>query len=249
MSRSNPTTHSNHPCQRWHDWNGERGEITYYDKQLEKNITVADGFTFMLLDQLATVKGWHDASESGIHSNEVRDTKQEVLIVKAFKGGVIAEGHYANIRDRINSLGGHYTANCYIAFRDNGTGMQLGSIQFKGAALSKWMDFQKEHRNDMYKKAIQIKGFDEGKKGRIVYRTPKFHIRDITPDTNDEATELDRTLQTYLAQYFNRPKIEQAATSTATQQPDPNAELQHAADEANTRHNAGDLDPDIEPPF
>jgi hypothetical protein len=240
MSRSNPTTHSNHPCQRWHDWNGERGEITYYDRQLEKNITVADGFTFMLLDQLATVKGWHDASDSGIHSNEVRDTKQEVLIVKAFKGGVIAEGFYATIRDRINSLGGHFTANCYIAFRDNGL-LALGSIQFKGAALSKWMDFTKENRSELYKKSIQIKGFTEGKKGRITYRTPNFHIRDITPETNDEATTLDIELQKYLAQYFNKPKVEQSAASTT--QTDPNADLQRAAAEANAAHDAEDLDP------
>lgn len=196
------------------EWNGEQGVLRYYDKTTEKNVTMEDGFTFLLLDQLATVKGWHDASDSGIFSNEVRDTKSETLVVKAFKANaILAEGFYAQIKDRVAALGGSYVANCYVAFKTDGE-LKIGSVQFKGAALNAWVDFRQEHKADLFKKAIQIKGYTEGKKGRIVFRTPVFHLKDISQETNDAATALDRELQAYLASYFKKPKTSQAKEYT-----------------------------------
>ena len=111
MSRSNPSENSNpNPAVRWFEWNGEKGLIRYYDKDAKQNVDVALPFTFLLLDQLGSVRGWHDASESGIYSNEVKDTRQDVLIVKAYKGGVLAEGIYKDIKDRVNNQGGQLVA-------------------------------------------------------------------------------------------------------------------------------------------
>ena len=103
MSRSNPIEQTKNPCTRWHEWAGgdNGGMFGYYDKEKKAMVEVAGKFTFIVLDELSCVKGWHDASDSGISSNEVRDTKSEPLVVKAFKGGVLAEGLYAQIRDRI----------------------------------------------------------------------------------------------------------------------------------------------------
>jgi len=238
MSRSNPTEHSQHPCTRWFEWDGSNGGLRYYDKSAKQNIEVPDGFTFILLDQLATVKGWHDASDSGIYANEVRDTKQEVLIVKAFKAGTIAEGFYASIRDRVNAFGGYYMANLYIAYRGE-NGLALGSLHFKGAALSVWMEFQKANRSDLYKKSIQIKGHTEGKKGKIVFRTPKFFIREITPETDAAATELDRGLQTYLKTYLSRTKSEQVEQRHEEHEPEHQEEQREPEpDEIPMDHNA-----------
>jgi len=196
------------------EWDGSNGVLRYYDKAAKQNVTVDDGFTFLLLDQLATIKGWHDASDSGIFSNEVRDTKSETLVVKAFKAGsILAEGFYSQIRDRVAALGGNYIANCYIAFK-SGNELKIGSVQFKGAALNSWLDFRKEHAAALYEKAIQIKGFTEGKKGKITFRTPVFNLKDITPETNEAATELDRELQSYLAVYFKTPKTRQVEQAT-----------------------------------
>lgn len=202
------------------EWDGSNGNLRYYDKQKEENIAVEDGFTFLLLDQLATVKGWHDASDSGIFSNEVRDTKAETLVVKAFKSNsILAEGFYSDIRDRVAAIGGNYVANCYVAFRDAGE-LKIGSVQFKGAALNAWVDFRKEHKNDIYAKAIQIRGYKEGKKGKITFRVPVFYLKDITQETNDSATNLDRELQSYLATYFKKPKVSQAREATPEPEPD-----------------------------
>lgn len=215
MSRSNQSENAPNPAVRWFEWNGELGVVRYYDKDAKKNVDVGSDFTFLLLDELGSVRGWHDASESGIYSNEVRDTREDVLLVKSSKGGTLAEGLYRDIKDRVSTLGGQFVANCYIAFR-HGNELAIGSLRFKGAALGAWMDFRKAHRAELYKKAIRIKGFVEGKKGKVVFRTPILSVKDTTPETNDQAVTLDTELQTFLAAYFGRTKRDQVDTAPAT---------------------------------
>ena len=204
MSRSNPSEHLTNPAKRWFEWNGEAGTVRYYDKEAKQNVNMPLPFTFLLLDQLGTVKGWHDPSQSGIYANEVKDTRQEVLIVKAFKGGVLAEGRYRDIKDRIHSVGGAFVANCYMAFKNGSEALEIGSIRFKGAALGAWMEFTKAHRSDIYKQAIQIASYSEGKKGRIVFRMPVFKLVPISVESDRIASGLDRELQTFLSAYFKR---------------------------------------------
>jgi hypothetical protein len=214
VSRSNPNENGTpNPAARWFEWNGENGVVRYYDREEKKNVVVGDDFTFLLLDQLGSVRGWHDASDSGIFSNEVKDTRQEVMVVKSFKGGTLAEGIYKDIKDRVNAVGGQFVANCYIAFKDDNDTLAIGSLRFKGAALSAWMDFSKAHRAELYKKAIRIKGFEEGKKGRIVYRVPVLHVTEISEATNAAATELDREFQAYLATYLKKTKRDQVESA------------------------------------
>jgi hypothetical protein len=205
MSRSRPTAGTNpNPASRWFEWQGELGTVRYYDKEAKKNHEVPLPFTFLLLDQLATVRGWHDASQSGIYSNEVRDTRTDILTVKSFKGGEIASGLYATIKDRVNRAGASFVANCYIAFKGDSGRLELGALRFKGAALGAWMECEKAHRADLYAKAIVITGFVEGKKGRITYRVPTFALKDTSAQTDAEARELDATLQAYLDHYLSR---------------------------------------------
>ncbi len=210
MSRSNPSENTNpNPATRWFEWNGEHGVVRYYDKETKKNVDVGSDFTFILLDQLGSVRGWHDASDSGIYSNEVKDTRQDVLVVKAFKGGLIAEGIYKDIKDRVNVVGGQFVANCYIAFKSDGGTLAIGSLRLKGAALGAWMEFCKSHRADLYKKSIRIKGYTEGKKGKVVFRTPNLSLKEIAPETDAAAIALDTTLQEFFAAYFTRTKRDQ----------------------------------------
>lgn len=204
MSRSNPHDNgSQNPAVRWFEWNGELGSVRYYDKEAKKNVEVGSDFTFLLLDQLGSVRGWHEASQSGIYSNEVKDTRQDAMIVKAFKGGTLAEGIYKDIKDRVNALGGQFVANCYIAFKHEGE-FAIGSLRFKGAALGAWMDFCKTHRADLYRQAIKIQGFTEGKKGRITYRMPVLKLAPLSEESHHVATALDVELQTFLDTYLRR---------------------------------------------
>lgn len=214
MSRSNPSENGlPNPSTRWFQWSGEKGILQFYDKEQEQTIEVGNDFTFMLLDQLACVRGWHDASDSGIYSNEVKDTRADVLIVKSFKGGAIAEGLYKAIKDRVNTEGGRFVASCYIAFKNDQGELAIGNLGFKGAALSAWMDFTGNHRADLYKKAIRIHGFEEGKKGRVTFRVPKFEMVSLSAETDAAATALDRELQEFLALYLKKNKRDQVETT------------------------------------
>lgn len=210
MSRSNPHQNDPNPAVRWFEWNGEHGKVRYYDRDLKANIDIPLPFTFLLLDELASVRGWHDASNSGIYSNEVKDTRTDILVVKSFKGGTLAEGLYKEIKDRVNSQGGNFVANCYIAFKNGGAGLAIGSLRFKGSALGAWMEFRKAHRSDLYEAAVNITGFTEGKKGRIVFRTPTFEIKAVSAETSSAAFDLDKQLQSWLKGYFGRRTGDQA---------------------------------------
>lgn len=242
MSRSAPNDRTSNPATKWFEWDGENGGVHYYDKAQSKNIDIGDKMTFILLDEVATIKGWHNDSDSGIYANEVKDTVQETFVVKAFKGGTIAQGFYRQIRDRIAAAGGRFVTNCYIAFKEDNE-LKIGSLQFKGAALNAWVDFKKAHRAELYKKAVAITGKTEGKKGKITYFMPSFSIKDITDDTNEAATELDRQLQTYLKQYFTRSRTEQVATPPADVDHDEPEQQQ----EPTHRRSTPPADPDLDP--
>jgi hypothetical protein len=176
---------------------------------------------------LATVQGWHDPSESAIFANEVRDTRQDTLVVKSFKGGELASGLYAQIKDRIVAVGGHFVASCYIAYKD-GDGLKLGNIKFKGSGLSAWMDFKKQcpAKKDasgksvkaFYVDAVKIEGFEQQKKGGTTFRVPKFGLVPLTDETNKQALAIDAELQAFLTDYLKRPRVE-AAAAVATQEP------------------------------
>ena len=235
MSRSNPTEGVRSPSTRWFSFASgmDGGFVRYYDKDAEKNINLGDAenggkFLFILLDELATVQGWHDASDSGIYANEVRDTRQETLVVKSFKGGELASGLYANIKDRIIASGGHFVSSCYIAYKNEEGVLQIGNIRFKGASLSEWMEFKKQcpTKKDANGKslkayfvdAVKIVGFEQQKKGGTTFRVPKFALATLAEETNTQAIALDGELQAYLSDYLRRPKAE-AATATAKTEP------------------------------
>lgn len=214
MSRSNPTADNPHPCQRWFEWDGSNGNIRYYDKVKKENIELSGPFVFIMLDQTSVVKGWHDPSESGITSNEIRDTTAEPFVVRSFKGATLATGFWREIKDRVNNMGGSFFANLYIAFKGDDGKLAIGSIIFKGASLNHWVEFKNKNRSELYKKAVKIDGYTQGKKGKIVFRTPKFFLVECSPESDATAKELDKELQSYLQKYFARPKRDQAATAT-----------------------------------
>lgn len=202
MSRSRPSANNPNPAARWFEWAGNRGAVRYYDKEAKQTVDVPLPFTFLLLDELASVRGWHDASDSGISSNMVRDVRADVLVVKAAKGGRIAEGHYRDIKDRVNAAGGNFTATLYIGFKGADGALQIGVLLLKGVALRSWMEFRQAHRSQVYEGAIAISGFTEGKKGSITYRAPEFRSSGLTPETHAAAVKLDATVQAWLDSYF-----------------------------------------------
>lgn len=232
MSRSNPTDGAKNPSTRWFEWAGgsDGGFVRYYDKETEKTEKVELPFTFLLLDELATIKGWHEPSESAIFANEVRDTRQDALVVRSFKGGELVTGLYPQIRDRIIALGGHYSASLYLAYKI-GEELKIGNLQLKGAAAGAWMEFK---RNAGTKKdsggksvrayfvdAVSIYGYEQEKKGGTVYRVPQFTLKAVSAETNQQAVALDTELQAFLTEYLKRPKAEAVKPSEDQEPPPP----------------------------
>jgi hypothetical protein len=232
MSRSNPSESLVNPSSRWFEWQGENGEVRYYDKEQKKNVVVGSDFTFLLLDRLGKVGGWHDASDSAIYSNEVKDTRKDVLVVRSFKEGTLAEGIYSAIKDRVNAMGGSFIASCYIAYKTDSGVLAIGNIGFKGAALHAWSEFERAHRAALYKQAIRITGFTEGKKGRITFRVPTFTLVDTTPATDAAATALDRELQTFLKAYLAKNTKAQVEANAQAEPVAPHLSDEAMADDA-----------------
>lgn len=235
MSRSNPTEAARNPSTRWFQFasGADGGFVRYYDKDAQKNIPLGDAqngskFVFIFLDELATVNGWHDPSESAIFANEVRDTRQDTLVVKSFNGGELASGLYQQIKDRIGACGGHFVSSVYLAYKD-GDSLKIGNIRFKGAALSAWMDFKKQcpTKKDASGKsvkayfvdAVKIEGFEQQKKGGTTFRIPKFGLVALSEESNKQALALDAELQAFLADYLKRPRVEAATASAKAQEP------------------------------
>lgn len=235
MSRSKPSEGIRNPSTRWFEWAGGKdgGFVRWYDKEAKANEPVTLPFAFLLLDELNTVKGWNDASESAIYANEVHVLQRDVLTVKAFKGGDLVSGLYADIRDRVRAFGGHYCVSIYIAYKDGGE-LKIGNLSLKGAAAGAWLEFkkaapQKEDSNGKkvrayYVDAIKISGFDERKKGATIYRVPVFSLVPTTPETNAAAAALDAELQEYLAGYQKaevKPDVPPTATMPEREADDP----------------------------
>lgn len=191
---------SKNPATKFLEWKSDQKGFSYYDKGLAKNVEVSLPFKFVFLDELSTVKGWNDASSSGIFSNEVKYLSKEPMTVKAFKGGEIAKGLYNEIKERVKNAGGHYSKSVYIMLEDG----SLANIQLKGSATQQWGEFVKANRQSITRTWINVASATENKKGKVVFSIPNFtigaDIEDLDArDADAKFDELEAYLKTYLA--------------------------------------------------
>lgn len=191
---------SKNPATKFLDWKSDQKGFSYYDKGSAKNVEVPLPFKFVFLDELSTVKGWNDASSSGIFANEVKYLSKEPMTVKAFKGGVLAQGLYNEIKDRVKNAGGHYSKSIYIMTEDGA----LANIQLKGSATQQWGEFVKANKNSITRNWVNVATATESKKGKVVFSVPNFTIgADIEDEDANDADakfdELEAYLKTYLA--------------------------------------------------
>lgn len=196
MSRSNNTEIKN-PAVKFFQWSGGDGRIKWYDKETKENVFVDAPFTFLVLDKLITITGFCDDEQSGYWSNEIRNTKRDILTVRT-KSGIKKQGYYDEVK---NLVGAKFAQSVYIAFYDDDKQLQIGNFKFNGCAVSSWIEFCKGR--DVYKGAIKISGATEEKKGATKYFAPVFEAKeDVSESANEAAIELDKQLQEYLTAYF-----------------------------------------------
>jgi hypothetical protein len=200
------------PATKFIDWKSNEKCFSYYDKEEAKNVLIPLPFTFLVLDELHTIKGWNDATSSAIYSNEVKFISKEVMTVKPFKGNEIAKGIYKDIKEKIVAAGGHYTKSIYIMLED-GT---LANIQLKGSAVQKWGDFSQKTKSRFADEWVTVANVEEGKKGAVKFTTPLFSFqKSLTADESNLADAAFNTLETYLKAYLVKaePVIDEIDTN------------------------------------
>lgn len=212
MSRSNPTAENPHPCKLWLEWKGGPGHLSYWDKNKGENgervamDVKAKPFRCIVLDRTATVRGYSKAHKSGLHSNEVRDTRTDALTVKFHSDKqVVASGLWADIKDVVTSkrVGGGFGINLYIAYKE-GSELKTGAFQISGCALGPWFEFEKANRKKIEEGGIVIGCGELDTSGGVEFIPPVFGVCAISPESDLKAKKLDVELQAYLADYFAR---------------------------------------------
>ena len=67
MSLSKPR--QTNPVTVFIEWSGSKGKFYFYDKIEKVNVFFDETIYIVPLDELCVIKGYHDASNSGIYSN------------------------------------------------------------------------------------------------------------------------------------------------------------------------------------
>ena len=195
------------PAKKFLEWKSNDNCFSYYDKEKGENVKVELPLQIQFLEHFHTVKGWHDASQSGIYANEVKFTGKDILKVKSFKGGTIAEGLYSEIRSKVRDAGGKYHRSVYALI--NG---EIVNLQFKGAVVSAYSEFCKENEAAKFESNfIVIKEFKTLKKGATKYSVPVFEVGNAYT-----ATDLQPVISAYkvITDYYNNYTAGQTATET-----------------------------------
>ena len=213
MSRSNNEELIN-PSQKYFEWDGVNGQFEFFDKTQKTETTkgvkvsVPLPFRFLVLDRLSTVKGYNKDEKSGYWSNEVRDIKTEIMVVRT-KKGVAGKGTYANVIDTKDCRGAKYCQSVYIAYKD-GDKMVICNLGLTGTAVSSWIEFCKG--NKIMEGAIAVETSTDEVNGATHYKKPVFKKIPSTKESEEKAKELDIELQKYLALYFKKTQQQIADT-------------------------------------
>jgi hypothetical protein len=167
------------PVKKYLSWSSNEKCFTYWDKETKQDKKLELPIKFIHYDEMATVKGWHDASGSAIYANEVKSTKAEDLHVRAFKSKMpIAEGLYQDIKPAVNAAGGSFHLSLYAEL--NG---EVVNFSFKGSGLGAWSEFAKDNRKSFLGNYINVTGAQEEKKGSVKYTIPVLVIGDAIEDS------------------------------------------------------------------
>jgi hypothetical protein len=181
------------PVAKYVTWSSNDKCFSYYDKEKKENVLLKLPIKLIHFRDFASVKGFHDASNSSIYSNEVSSVKNEPLFVRSFKGGELIKGLYADIKLKLKDLGGKYNMSMY-AMIDG----ELVNISIGGAILQHWSDFSKDNRGKFLTNYINVDSALDLKKGSVKYSVPVFALGEaIEANVSAEADKLDDELLDY----------------------------------------------------
>lgn len=203
---------SSNPATKFLQWKSNDKCFAYYDKEKGENVQVPLPFKFQFLEHFSTIKGWNDATETGIYSNEIMFTSKEELDVKTFKGVEIAKGLYKDIRSKVRDAGGKYHRSVYV-LNEYGN---IVNIQMKGAVVSAYSVFMdgdsktgiKGHKHLIENNWIVVNKFQELKKGATKYSVPIFEVGSVFTDSEFKlANEKYKEIENYFDNYKGKADV------------------------------------------
>lgn len=208
ISHNTEKSVSSNPTSKFLSWKSNDKSFRYYDKEAGESVNLELPFKFVFLQHYHTVKGWHDASQSGIFSNEVYYIGSEPMTVRSFGNKPkklpsveIASGIYTEIKTKINESGGRYHRSVYVMLED-GT---IANLSLKGAVVKEWSDFMNANKNLVDAQWVEVNSAKDQKKGSIKYSTPEFTMgANLKPTDADNADLAAAKLKAHLNTYFNK---------------------------------------------
>lgn len=195
---------STNPTAKYLAWKSTTKSFTYYDKAAGENVEVALPLKFVFLQHYHTVKGWNDATQTGIYANEVYYIGREELSVRTFKGKDIASGLYKDIKADVNAAGGKYHRSVYVMLED-GT---VANVSLKGAVVKSWSDFMEESKNLVDNQWITIESSKDEKKGSVKYSVPVFTLgKPLNAEESNAADNAAALLKVHMDAYFGGNEV------------------------------------------
>lgn len=217
MSISNPRQEN--PAKKFIEFKGDKGVFQYYEKDSKKNIELQMPIAFIVLDELSTISGFDNKSESGIYSNEIHRINDEILKVRSFKNNISVIGKYEDIKFEIKAVGGKFCKSVYAMLilkgdNPNEYKYEIVNFKFKGIAFSSWLD--KKFNPEKY--GVLIKETGQGQKGSIKYTFPifEFFTKQGKEKMFEKAVEFDKELQKYLS-WYKHQQLEKLESETSNE--------------------------------
>lgn len=186
-------TNKINPIQYFYDWKSDKESKKWIFKRRNKETEQEEEHTpkqFILLSQVSCIKWRDEKSGSGIYSNEIISTKNEDLVVRAFKSDKpLFEGKYD--KDTIAGLGGVFNKGA-IVLEDS----IIAEYYFKWSALFQRNEDIAKIDTEVYK--VKLDKVIEKKKWAVTYYVPTRVAWDkITEDERAEALQAVEFLVDY----------------------------------------------------
>lgn len=199
---------STNPATKFLEWKSKDKCFAYYDKDKKEYVLLPLPLKIQFLEEFHTIKGFHEGSESGIYSNEIK-TMKETLTVKAFNQKTpIAEGLYNDIKHEVKSAGGKYGKSVY-ALLDG----EIVNLQLYGASISPFILYTsgdkktnvKGHSQVLETNFIEVNSYVDKKKGANKYTEPVFSLGErFTTEENELANDKYKDIVNYFNKYSEK---------------------------------------------
>lgn len=203
MSRSNKQQ-LNDPATKILRWTSEKGCFQVYDRESGEKNDLNIPVSFVVLDELQTVKGWSAKYDSGIYANLWRSNEPGFFKVRVNQGGgndFPITGHWKTIKDRVENEGGKWVKVIYAMMKAKAGGYETVRIDLHGVVAYLFGQIKGSMDGAIVIKETFV---DEKlkKKLRKEFLFPKFEKMKINEDVEEQAILKDRELQDYLTDYF-----------------------------------------------